>query len=374
MVRQRKENRFFPDIADEILHCMHEALIHPGYSKMLRTLKDEINCEKVCQKIKKITQECLKCQRNKHFTNNFGRLNNFLISKEPEETVCSDILGPIQDMYYTKGKKKYIVTFTDMFTRFTNFYIVENIESHTIVESLKKFIFNNFSPKKLLTDQGKQYTSLNFQVFCTKNNIIHKVTTTYTPTANSIAERINQTIHNTLKICKGEKTFIEAVKDAEFHCNFTFNRSINTSPMVVYKKTNLFNIKIPTAKNYNQMHEEMIQKKKKDLLHANLKRKQNFIYKIGDYVMLRNNALRKLDPVWNGPYIIIDSKGSDNIFQLENETTKLWCSIRNMRFLRGVRYRDKPTKNNLSEESIKVMLVNKFLEDRHSARLRGTKG
>jgi len=55
---------------------------------------------------------------------------------------------------------------------------------------------NDKSIKILRTDGGGEYTSKEFEAFCTSQGVVHKVTAPYTPQHNGLAERRSRTLLN----------------------------------------------------------------------------------------------------------------------------------------------------------------------------------
>lgn len=53
------------------------------------------------------------------------------------------------------------------------------------------------------------------------------------------------------------------------------------------------------------------------------KSKKTVDYKIGDKIMLRNNLTHKLDPIYKGPYIIIEEKSPNVIIKIDNKIVEV---------------------------------------------------
>lgn len=126
--------------------------------------------------------------------------------------------------------KLYLITFTDIFSRYTKLYLLKEITAKECAKWLLKFIVDaKETPKTLISDQGKQFVSSLFKNICQAKGIRHLLTTAYTPTSNSVSERINSTINYVLRICKNFKSIHEAVRVAENNLNLVYNTSIKTS-------------------------------------------------------------------------------------------------------------------------------------------------
>lgn len=118
-----------------------------------------------------------------------------IISTKPLEKISSDIFGPFDLEPFLSEGKGYILTITDILSRFSKLIMLKDISSKSIVRAFKKHWLNKFKTKSILVcDQGKQYTSNIFRKFCSQNNIKFNFCTTYNPTANGISERINSSM------------------------------------------------------------------------------------------------------------------------------------------------------------------------------------
>ncbi len=115
------------------------------------------------------------------------------------------------------------------------------------------------SPTHLLTDQGKQFVSNNLLELCAKLNINKVFSTTYNPTGNSIAERINGTITTSLLTLKN-LSFKNAVQRVEDAINNSFHSSIGMAPSEFIKKTSLFD---PLSKDLTHLRVEVNQQVEK---------------------------------------------------------------------------------------------------------------
>ena len=101
---------------------------------------------------------------------------------EPFEVVAVDITG--RHPKSVRGHE-YIVTITDIFSKWSEAYAVR---THTAIVIAKLLIDNFFSrfgmPKRILTDQGAEFESQLFQELCTHMGIEKMRTTPYKPSTN----------------------------------------------------------------------------------------------------------------------------------------------------------------------------------------------
>ena len=97
------------------------------------------------------------------------------------QLVHADICGPIKPI--SNGKKRYLITFTDDFSRKTwVYFLIEKSEALAIFMSFKIHVEKetNSFVRMLRTDRGGEFTSQEFINFCDVNGIRRQLTTTYT--------------------------------------------------------------------------------------------------------------------------------------------------------------------------------------------------
>ncbi|KAK2421428.1 E3 ubiquitin-protein ligase SPL2 [Trifolium repens] len=98
-------------------------------------------------------------------------------STQKLEMVLSDVCGPFE--VKSIGGNNYFLTFIDDYTRHVWLYLIEK-KSEVFIK-FKKFKAlvekqSDCSVKKLRTDGGGEYTSLEFAKFCEEEGIVHEVT------------------------------------------------------------------------------------------------------------------------------------------------------------------------------------------------------
>jgi transposase InsO family protein len=116
------------------------------------------------------------------------------------ELVHSDICGPITPN--SNGGSRYFMTFTDDFSRKTWIFLLHDKAS--AFDEFKKFKVlvekeSNCQIMCLRTDRGGEFTSNDFNSYCSANGIKRQLTTAYTPQQNGVAERKNRTLLNMVR-------------------------------------------------------------------------------------------------------------------------------------------------------------------------------
>ena len=197
------------NLTDKILKELHSYLQHPGRTTFYETLKNYVKINKLNKRISTIILSCADCQENKLFKTQNGKIGGNLFSDEPMNSICTDILGPLQTEHFVTTLKQsqfYILTMCDLCTRWTEVAILKDITSASLIRELEKgWIRKHDLPRKLLSDRGVQYTSNTFEDWCAERNVQHILTSPYNPSCNGLAERINQQIADVLRINRGQK-------------------------------------------------------------------------------------------------------------------------------------------------------------------------
>lgn len=181
--------------AENTILKLHDDLGHPGFHTFKKTLNNYINVKPYLKVLKNISQNCLKCNREKIITKKYCTTNWVTEIPDINETLCVDLKGPIKTQHFkTKIRHKYfyILVMTDWLTRYTEIKILFDTTSKTIISAItKKWTEIHGIPKFILSDNGRQFISVNFEKFCRENGIKHIFSGEYNPTGNSIVERRN---------------------------------------------------------------------------------------------------------------------------------------------------------------------------------------
>jgi transposase InsO family protein len=128
---------------------------------------------------------CESCVLSKHHRTSFAKEVNWKKNK-PLELVHTDVCGPIKLM--STGQNRYFLTFTNDFSRKTWIYFLK--KKSEVLNCFKDFkaIVEKQSGCKIRTvrsNQGGEYTSNDFDAFCTQQGIREKAsdnTSLYTTT------------------------------------------------------------------------------------------------------------------------------------------------------------------------------------------------
>ncbi|XP_058004059.1 retrovirus-related Pol polyprotein from transposon TNT 1-94 [Hevea brasiliensis] len=138
------------------------------------------------------------------------------------ELIHTDVCGPISTSSY--GGSKYFLLFIDDFSRYCWVYFLkQKSEVFSKFQQFKAFVETQTDSKiKILrSDNGTEYTSIQFKEYLQKAGIHHQLTVPYTPQQNGVSERKNRYLMNMARCLLFEKNlpkelWAEAVNTAVY--------------------------------------------------------------------------------------------------------------------------------------------------------------
>ena len=114
----------------------------------------------------------------------------------PMEITAMDVLGPFN---LSSSGNTHIIVFCDYFTKWPEAYPMPNQKAETIAQIFVEHIVYRYGvPKKLLTDQGTNFTSDLLTAISRIFNILRIYTSPYHPQTDGLVERFNRTLANML--------------------------------------------------------------------------------------------------------------------------------------------------------------------------------
>lgn len=173
---------------ERCVHDWHRRLAHRNLMD-IRSMKSKGMKIKDCD----CSDDCEMCLKGKMSRKPFPK------KAKPTENILdvivSDYCGPMQTE--SLGKKKGFVTFTDVFSGYTEIKMLK--QKSEVVDATIEFIEKlktqlQQKPKVFRSDRGGEYTAERLQAYLRKEGIIFQCTVGYAPEQNGIAERKNRTL------------------------------------------------------------------------------------------------------------------------------------------------------------------------------------
>jgi transposase InsO family protein len=315
---------------------------HMGWHRTYDRIKKKYKWRGMQKYIRKYIQKCIKCQQNKSSKTTKMPMEIVKIAKKPFDKVYMDIVGPLEE---SNTGNKYILTFMDDLTRFMDCYALPTIETEQVARILiDEIICRYHIPKKLVTDQGTNFTSDLFKRICKLLQIKKLQTTAYHPQSNGALERAHRPLAEYLRAFaeKEPKNWDNLLRQAMFVHNNSPNASTKMTPMKclygfegevpsnlkrkpepVYNAEDYYmQIRYKLQKTHQIARENMIRSKEISKKQYD-KTARPIKFKVGDKVMLKNPLVKgKFSKIWLGPYEIIEINSPVNVTIKEGRKKK----------------------------------------------------
>ncbi|KAI5179339.1 hypothetical protein PAEPH01_2616, partial [Pancytospora epiphaga] len=314
-----------PTYAKEFLSKLHVQLGHIGEKNLYYTLRDVYNIEHIKDEVHRAVKACYRCQMSKRTATNLGEVSGGLSTDTPFQDISMDIYGPVSSTPYILREKDenltklFFLTITDRCTRFSEVYLLKTLRSDEIIEIIQnRWVRKWGKPQTILTDNGRQFISSEFNKFTAENGIQQKNTCAYNPTANSISERINQTLTKILIGSKGHELrgILKVINRA---LQQVFNRSIGAIPAQLVGAEDQTDILGVRPKIDEKKRAELVRlRQEQDTIRTNAKRKRDYKFKVGQTVKWLQPRNLKTDDYFIGPFYIKEIWNKGNSYLIEN--------------------------------------------------------
>jgi hypothetical protein len=177
----------------EILKEYHDSPTggHQGAKRTYERLKLLYKWPKMMAGIEKyICNSCDHCQKNKVRKSTKMPMVLTETAKHPWERVYLDVVGGKGALPTTHNGNKYILTFQDDLSKFSEAIAIPNQEADTIAKAfISRIILKHGPPVSLLTDQGTNFLSNLFKSVCKFLKIKKVQTCAFTPRSNGQLEK-----------------------------------------------------------------------------------------------------------------------------------------------------------------------------------------
>ena len=215
----------------QFLHICHTANSTGGHSGINNTrtkLKLKYTWLGISEDVYEYIETCEKCQVHNAVKTSAPTMIPIKPSG-PFHLVGMDLVGPLQ---VTNNGNKYIITFTDYFTKWVEVMPIKNKTAESVAAKVRSFVNRHGPPHRILSDQGREFcNSINKALFDSLG-IKHSVTSAYHPQTNGLDERTNQTVKRRLaKYINLEQTdWDEHLDHVAFSININKQKTTKFSP------------------------------------------------------------------------------------------------------------------------------------------------
>jgi hypothetical protein len=340
-----------------ILQSRHDAPYagHLGRRKTLASVSRDYYWPGMMKYVIEYTKSCDLCQRNRIDTHRpFGKLQPLPVPKGPWREIGYDMVGPLPE---SEGYNA-IMTIVDRLTKQAHFIPCRtNLDTPDCAKLFMKEIWRlHGTPTKVISDRGPIFNSKFMHELYKGLGIQARYSTAYHPQTDGQAERTNQIAEQYLRkyVNEEQTNWAELLPLAEFAYNSAEQESIHMSPFqAIYGYQPKFSPKdefvqtVPAVKQrlknikrgFEVIKKAIREAQAKQKEHYDKKRKEAPVFKVGDWVLIRQDNLttvrssQKLDHRKAGPFKIIKITGKNTVRLKFSERMKGLHSNINVRLL-----------------------------------------
>ena len=92
----------------------------------------------------------------------------------------------------------------DYYSKWPEIAFTTDATSHSVISMLDSIFAREGLPDEIITDNGSQFVSTEFETYLSQRGIKHIRTSLYHPQANGLVERFNRVLKQTLQIATRE--------------------------------------------------------------------------------------------------------------------------------------------------------------------------
>lgn len=295
----------------------HSSLQHFSWEKVLAKIREQYWFPNMSKLVRKFIENCVSCRVRKGVSG-ARQVSLHPIDKNsvPFHTVHADITG---QMNGKRNRPEYAFVYIDAFTKYVHLVYSNDRTSDSAIRCFREVITIFGTPTRLITDQDKSMTSLDFKQFCKNFGIEHHVVAKGASRANGQVERVMKVIKDNMSVVELDKPWHNSIQDLQLAINCTKSKSTGKSPMELLfgKKCSPPAIKLLQVDDdepvedliavRNACKERMDERSIQDKIRFDKGKAKIKPFQVGDFVLMRihERHTTKLGPKFEGPMEIL---------------------------------------------------------------------
>lgn len=180
-------------LRENIIKQLHTG--HTGMDRMKNLARMYVYWPNIDKEIETFVRSCKKCALQGK-TPTKTQLQSWPVPAKPWERIHIDYAGPFKQSSY--------LIVVDAYSKWPEIFETKTTTSTKTIELLTSIFARFGTPIQIVSDNGTQFTSEQFQSFCNINGIEHIRTSPYHPMSNGQAERFVDTFKRSMKKLEGE--------------------------------------------------------------------------------------------------------------------------------------------------------------------------
>ena len=298
---------------------------HPGIVRMKRKIRENYWWPNLDKEIEKTCKMCIPCQRSEKSTAPVPRIQSALPKCDRAgQLVSIDIAGP----FYTAPKNQnFLVVMLDHFSGYPEVLATQQVTSRTIIKWLHEQFSRFGNPDRLLSDNGPQFVSEEFEEFLRNRDIQHLRTPIYNPESNGKTERFNRFLKYGLQAYSESTTeWKTAIEELLAHYRATSPKPGLESPAEIFlgRKIRL-PFEIVKRPQIASTPPSRLKDENEEMPHLLCRGP----YRVGDMVMYKRPKILKGQPPYSQPIPVVEVLGKWT-YRLKNGS--IWNARKLKRF------------------------------------------
>uniref|UniRef100_A0A5S6Q612 RNA-directed DNA polymerase n=1 Tax=Trichuris muris TaxID=70415 RepID=A0A5S6Q612_TRIMR len=171
-----------------VLRLLHEA--HPGIVRMKALARSYVWWPRLEDDIEHMVKECSACQEAQCAPNR-APVNPWERTEKPWSRLHADFAGAFQWQVF--------LIVVDSYSKWLDVSPVRTTSANAVIDKLASLFATHGLAGVIVTDNGTAFTAAEFEEFAKANTIGHATVAPYHPSSNGQAERMVQTVKQTLR-------------------------------------------------------------------------------------------------------------------------------------------------------------------------------
>jgi transposase InsO family protein len=328
------------DLLLPAIQWYHYALSHQGSSRLFDTMSTHLYHPVLKDGIEKFVSVCDTCQRHKNVLRGHGHTAAREAGTVPWRQVAVDLIGPWELDIGGNTVSFSALTVIDMVTNLVEVIRIDNKTSAHVARQFENTWLSRYPrPLQCIHDQGGEFTGYAFQQMLRDHGIHPSPISSKNPQANSICERMHQSVGNNLRalstlvppngIDTATQLVDTALANTMFATRAALHGTLGTSPGALAFHRDMV-LDIPVIADLELLRNRRQLKIDERLIRANRQR-FSYDYHIGDDVLKLVYKPDKLEPRAHGPYPIEQVHTNGTVTIRLNPVTTERISIRRIK-------------------------------------------
>jgi hypothetical protein len=329
-----KRRLYMPkELRDQMWTELHDKMGHLGQAKCRELLSSRFFWPKLRDDVKRWAKRCSVCATRKDFLPSPPPVPMVPVGVddvlEPMQKVAVDVMGPFPE---DQSGARYLIVSCDYLTRWCDAEPVTVTGGATMVNWLRSYSCRYGVPRELVLDRGPDMESREFKDYTASLGVKLTFIAPYHHQSNMV-ERCNRSLLNLLRTSLGEEKdcWVDKIPTVLLAYRTSCHSSLGVSPAKALYGRDLrlpVDVFLPTdlshPKGLDQLQHRLgevrkMVRRKQDQAAAARSRSYDAkhgavprSFAVRDRVYWRNPSERKFDPVWIGPFVVVERESETN--------------------------------------------------------------